>query len=149
MIYLSAGISAFLIHNIIIKLNAMGQTKQTFYETYTRTALRERSIPFIISAPITKKDTSNDRKMEAFKRLESARRKATESLDYEKERKEAASQEEILDAIEKDSFPDFEDCLQDKCAKEIGADYIITCNTKDFENSEIPAVNPQEFFQRF
>ena len=26
-------------------LDAMGQTKQTFYETFTRTALRERSIP--------------------------------------------------------------------------------------------------------
>ena len=36
-------------------LDAMGQTKQTFYETFTRTALRERSIPFIISAPVTKK----------------------------------------------------------------------------------------------
>ena len=29
----------------------MGQTKQTFYESYTKTALRERRIPFIISAP--------------------------------------------------------------------------------------------------
>lgn len=27
----------------------MGQTKQTFYESYTKTALRERRIPFIIS----------------------------------------------------------------------------------------------------
>lgn len=36
-------------------LEAMGQTKQTFYETYTKTALRERSIPFIISAPVSKK----------------------------------------------------------------------------------------------
>ena len=27
-------------------LDAMGQTKQTFYETFTRTALRERSSPF-------------------------------------------------------------------------------------------------------
>ena len=59
----------------------------------------------------------------------------------------SASQKEILDAIDKDSFSDFEDCLQDKCAKEIGADYIITCNTKDFENSEIPAVNPIEFLK--
>ena len=32
-------------------LSDMGQTKQTFYETYTKTALRERRIPFIISAP--------------------------------------------------------------------------------------------------
>ena len=43
-------------------LDAMGQTKQTFYETFTRTALRERSIPFIISAPVTKKDPANERK---------------------------------------------------------------------------------------
>ena len=59
----------------------------------------------------------------------------------------SASQEEILDAIDRDSFPDFEDCLQDKCAKEVGADYIITCNTRDFENSEIPATNPKEFLE--
>ena len=32
-------------------LSDMGQTKQTFYETYTKTVLRERRIPFIISAP--------------------------------------------------------------------------------------------------
>lgn len=59
----------------------------------------------------------------------------------------SVSQKEILDAIDKDSFGDFEDCLQDKCAKEMGADYIITCNTKDFENSEIPAINPKEFLE--
>ena len=70
-------------------LDAMGQTKQTFYETFTRTALRERSIPFIISAPITKKDTVNDRKMEAFKRLEVSRKQSIEAFDYEKEREEA------------------------------------------------------------
>ncbi len=28
----------------------MGQPKQTFYESFTKTALRERRIPFIISA---------------------------------------------------------------------------------------------------
>ena len=59
----------------------------------------------------------------------------------------SASQDEILNAIDNDSFFDFEDCLQDKCAKEVGANYIITCNTKDFENSEIPAVNPKEFLK--
>ena len=32
-------------------LSDMGQTKQTFYESYTKTALRERRIPFIIAAP--------------------------------------------------------------------------------------------------
>lgn len=59
----------------------------------------------------------------------------------------SASQKEILDAIDNNSFSDFEDCLQDKCAKEVGADYIITCNTKDFDNSEVPAVNPMEFLK--
>ncbi len=59
----------------------------------------------------------------------------------------AASQAEILDAIEKDSFADFEDCLQDKCAKYVGADYIITCNVKDFENSEVQAITPEDFIK--
>lgn len=60
----------------------------------------------------------------------------------------SASQTEIVDAIEKESFSDFEDCLQDKCAKEVGADYIITVNEKDFTNSEIEAINPCEFLMR-
>ncbi len=55
---------------------------------------------------------------------------------------------EIIDAINRDFFRDFEDCLQDKCVKEIGADYIITCNTKDFENSEVHAMNPKEFMDK-
>lgn len=33
-------------------LKSMGQTKQTFYETFTRTALRERCIPFIVKASV-------------------------------------------------------------------------------------------------
>ena len=33
-------------------LASMGQTKQTFYETYTKTALRLRRIPFSIEAPL-------------------------------------------------------------------------------------------------
>ena len=31
-------------------LKSMGQTKQTFYETYTKTVLRLRKIPFTIEA---------------------------------------------------------------------------------------------------
>lgn len=60
----------------------------------------------------------------------------------------SASQIEIMDAIEKDSFEDFEDCLQDKCAKEVGADYIITVNEKDFRGSETPAINPADFLEQ-
>ena len=33
-------------------LQNMGQTKQTFYESYTKTALRLRKIPFLIEDPI-------------------------------------------------------------------------------------------------
>lgn len=73
-------------------LELMGQTKQTFYETFTRTALRERSIPFIISAPVTKKDSSSERKMEAFQRLEAFRKKSMEILDYEMERENALNE---------------------------------------------------------
>lgn len=60
----------------------------------------------------------------------------------------AASQAEIMDAIERDKFEDFEDCLQDKCAKEAGADYIITVNEKDFSHSETPALNPADFLEQ-
>ncbi len=60
----------------------------------------------------------------------------------------SASQTEIINAIEDDSFADFEDCLQDKCAKEVGEDYIITVNKKDFANSEIEAIDPCEFLNK-
>ena len=69
-------------------LEAMGQTKQTFYETFTRTALRERSIPFIISAPLP--DSSvNNKKMEAFARLEAYRKGVTQEVDCNREREDA------------------------------------------------------------
>lgn len=47
-------------------LNDMGQTKQTFYETYTRTALRERRIPFIIRVPLVSNNSDSDIKKDAF-----------------------------------------------------------------------------------
>lgn len=59
----------------------------------------------------------------------------------------SASQNEILEAIDNDRFADFEDCLQDKCAKEVGADYIVTCNVKDFNESEISAITPAQFLK--
>ncbi len=72
-----------------VMLDAMGQTKQTFYETFTRTALRERSIPFIIKAPLPENHVNHRKKLEAFSRLEASRKTATESIDYNKEREEA------------------------------------------------------------
>lgn len=67
-------------------LDAMGQTKQAFYETYTRTALRERRIPFLIEAPLYQKTASSDKKIDAFERLEASRIKAVEAIDYDSER---------------------------------------------------------------
>ena len=64
-------------------LDAMGQTKQTFYETYTRTTLRQRRIPFLIEAPVDKKDESSNKKMDAFERLEASRIKAVEAIGHD------------------------------------------------------------------
>ena len=37
--------------------------------------------------------------------------------------------------------------MQDKCAKEAGADYIITCNVKDFVHGDVEAIMPSKFLQ--
>lgn len=73
-----------------VMLESMGQTKQTFYETFTRTALRERSIPFIIKA--TPSYVQENNKLEAFSRLEESRKKFSDSIDYDAERKEAMNE---------------------------------------------------------
>ena len=44
---------------------------------------------------------------------------------------------------------DLEDCLQDECAVDSKAEYIITRNTKDFSNSKVKAVEPSEFLSLF
>lgn len=51
-------------------------------------------------------------------------------------------------AVNNADFKDFEDCLQMECAKEFGAEYIVTRNVSDFENSSINAVEPQDFLGR-
>jgi predicted nucleic acid-binding protein len=55
---------------------------------------------------------------------------------------------DILKAFELD-FNDFEDALQARCAKRIKADYIITHNPSDFDQSPIPALTPEEFLRNF
>ncbi len=66
-------------------LDEMGQTKQTFFETFTRTALRERSIPFIIKAPLQAPRANDNSKMEAFARLEKSRKSFSENIDWKDE----------------------------------------------------------------
>lgn len=43
---------------------------------------------------------------------------------------------------------DFEDELISVCAERFKIDYIITRNTKDFTNSPVPAINPEDFFTK-
>lgn len=54
----------------------------------------------------------------------------------------------IITALDNNAFSDFEDCLQSECAKDFSADYIVTRNTKDFKNSTVPAITPDEFLER-
>lgn len=55
--------------------------------------------------------------------------------------------EKLVAALENEDFSDVEDCLQTECAKSCGADYIVTRNVKDFQNSVIPAIMPDEFLK--
>lgn len=56
-----------------------------------------------------------------------------------------ADQGEVIKAIENSDFKDFEDCLQDRCAVSVAADYIVTRNVKDFTTAETKAITPKEF----
>ena len=51
---------------------------------------------------------------------------------------------DISEAAENE-WSDFEDALQSAAAKRIHASYIITRNTKDFEDSPVPALAPDDF----
>ena len=57
-------------------------------------------------------------------------------------------QDKIIASLENEDFSDVEDCLQTECAKSCGADYIVTRNIKDFENSKVQAITPDEFLKK-
>lgn len=59
------------------------------------------------------------------------------------------SHENVRHALERNDLPDFEDCLQDECAAQNHADYIITRNTNDFLTSSIPAITPSDFLIQY
>ena len=46
-------------------------------------------------------------------------------------------------------IPDFEDAVVAAIAKREKADFIISRNESDFENSHIPAISPAQFINRF
>lgn len=51
-------------------------------------------------------------------------------------------------ALEQEDFEDFEDCLQEKCAEEVGAECIVSRNVEDYGNSVIQAETPHDFLKR-
>lgn len=55
------------------------------------------------------------------------------------------NQAKIISAVENEMFSDFEDCLQEECAVETMADYIVTRNLDDYKTSRIKAIEPSEF----
>ncbi|MBS1933968.1 MAG: PIN domain-containing protein [Bacteroidetes bacterium] len=54
-----------------------------------------------------------------------------------------------MDAVFKTHFVDLEDGLQHRCALQAKAFVIITKNLKDYFDSEIPAVHPDDFVLRY
>lgn len=58
-----------------------------------------------------------------------------------------ATQEQVKEAIKNSDFRDFEDCLQDECAVNANAGYLVTCNVKDFKNAKTTVVTPDVFVE--
>lgn len=56
------------------------------------------------------------------------------------------TKQNIFNAL-KQRQSDFEDAIQSDCAATIGAEYIVTRNTRDFVNSPVKAITPEEFLK--
>ena len=52
---------------------------------------------------------------------------------------------DIIAAVNNESFSDLEDSMQHEASVSSDLDYIVTRNCKDFKNSTVPAVTPEEF----
>ena len=57
------------------------------------------------------------------------------------------NEKKIRSAIENGGFTDFEDCLQEECAVEAMADYIVTRNPGDYHTSRVKAIEPDKFIK--
>jgi len=60
---------------------------------------------------------------------------------------EGVDSSKIIAALKNVEFQDMEDCLQERCAVSVKADYIVTRNIKDFEFAAVPAVLPEQFLE--
>ena len=61
---------------------------------------------------------------------------------------ESIDKTKIISALGNSDFKDFEDCLQDECAKKYDCEYIVTRDKDDFRNSKIKAIPPEEFLAK-
>ena len=50
----------------------------------------------------------------------------------------------ILSAAKNEDFSDYEDCLQEECAVDVMADYIVTRNPADYKKSRVSTIQPAE-----
>ncbi len=60
---------------------------------------------------------------------------------------EGIDKAKLLFGLANDDFSDFEDCLQMECAKNYGAEYIITRNISDYSASSIKAILSSEYLK--
>ncbi len=58
------------------------------------------------------------------------------------------SPEDVETALSR-KWKDFEDCLVATCAEKAGADFIVTRNAADFEDSKVKALSPEELLAWF
>ena len=61
---------------------------------------------------------------------------------------EGVDSAKVVSALKNERFSDLEDCLQDECATAVKADYIVTRNIKDFQNSTVAAILPEELLSK-
>lgn len=61
----------------------------------------------------------------------------------------SASHLDVKRALDKVDFKDFEDCLQDLCAIEVNAEYLVTDNVKDFSYASTKVLSSEEFYKQF
>ena len=57
------------------------------------------------------------------------------------------NEKKIVAALENNAFSDFGDGLQEECAVETMADYIVTRNPVDFKHSRVKVILPDELLR--
>ena len=57
------------------------------------------------------------------------------------------NEKKIVAALENNAFSDFEDGLQEECAVEAMADYIVTRNPADFKHLRVKVILPDELLR--